>query len=467
MRRYLTLSRPNLRSVRARTTLAAALAICALVLLSGVAIERLVAREIRGAADATLEDQAVDRAQLLVTGADPATLVNVIGDEVLAVILAPDGTVLAAQGTTPDMAAGLTVLEPGFSTISITLVETDDEDGEDEEPHAETVRAAVAVADDGSRVIVGNENEGVVSAINAVRALLLIGGPLVAAAGALVAWLVTGQALAPVDRLRRDLDGVTRAGGRVTEPATHDEIQALAEATNEVLARLDAQSAARRRFVADASHELKSPIANARVLLDTDDGTDPLGLQRRVTGELDRLQSLVDDLLFLARTDETVAPDPVTFDLDDLLFDEAERLQTGATVTIDAGGVQPAQVVADRSEVARAVRNLLENAVRHARSRVSVSIEPDPAGQPDRASQLEPRWLVVVSDDGPGIPAADREKVFERFTRLDHDRARIQGGTGLGLSIVAAIATRNGGRAAVDEVAGGGARFTLAVPAAS
>ncbi len=467
------LRRPNLRSVRARTTMGAALAVCLLVLLSGIAIERLVAREIRAAADATLEDQAVDRAQLLGTGADPATLVNVIGDEVLAVVLAPDGTVLAAQGTPLDMAAELTALEPGLSTISITLIEADDEEDEDEAPHTETVRAAVAVADDGARVVVGNENEGVTGAINAVRALLLIGGPLVAIAGAAVAWLVTGRALAPVDRLRRDLDAVTRAGGRVTEPATDDEIQALAEATNDVLTRLDAQSSTRRRFVADASHELKSPIANARVLLDTDDGADPGRLRQRVTGELDRLQSLVDDLLFLARTDETVAPEPAPFDLDDVVFDEAERLSTLSTIAIDANGVQPARVMADRAEVARAVRNLLENAVRHARSTVTVAIaavapgDDRDGGRDDGGLDGAAAWAVVISDDGPGIPEADRDRVFERFTRLDHERGRITGGTGLGLSIVAAIAVRNGGRATVGEGVEGGARFTLAVPSAT
>ncbi|MEL7156303.1 MAG: HAMP domain-containing sensor histidine kinase, partial [Actinomycetota bacterium] len=239
----------------------------------------------------------------------------------------------------------------------------------------------------------------------------------------------------------------------VGEPDTDDEIQSLAQATNEVLARLDRQSAARRRFVADASHELKSPIANARVLVDTGERLPSPELRRRMGAELDRLQSLVDDLLFLARTDETAPPAPAPFDLDDVLFDEAERATLATELPIEAGGVRPARVLGDRAEVARAVRNLLDNAVRHARSRVTLAVE-------DGGDQ----WVVVVADDGAGVPAADRERIFERFTRLEADRARTGGGTGLGLSIVATIAGRNNG--SVRLLDGPGARFELSLPAA-
>ena len=463
--------RLNLRSVRARTTLGAALALSVLVAVSGLAIERLVARQVRAAADVTLLEQANDRAQLLAAGAPATSLVNVIGDEVLAVVLGPDGAVLAAAGTTTP--GELASLDDGLHTVDIVVTEAGDGDDDDndhdddhdqqEEPHRERIRTAVATASTGARVVVGNEGEATREAINAVRGILAVGAPLVAAVGALVAWLVTGRALAPVHRLRNDLESVTGHGGRVHVPATADEIESLAATVNEVLGALEVQSVARRRFVADASHELKSPIANAKVLVDTAGADAEPGLSHAIGAELDRLQSLVDDLLFLARTDETAPPTPAPFDLDDVLFDEAERAMLRTPATIDAAGVVPARVRADRAEVARAVRNLVENAARHAASIVHISVERVERVGPEDADH----WAVVVTDDGSGVAAEDRERIFQRFTRLDGDRARSAGGTGLGLSIVASIATRNGGLVSVDDAPSGGARFRLVLPAAS
>ncbi|MEL6984467.1 MAG: HAMP domain-containing sensor histidine kinase [Actinomycetota bacterium] len=230
-------------------------------------------------------------------------------------------------------------------------------------------------------------------------------------------------------------------------------------ALNDVLGQLEAQSSARRRFVADASHELKSPVANARALIETGDpGPD---LDHRVLAELDRLQSLVDDLLYLASSDEGAPTGQMAMvDLDDLAFDEAERVTARTTLSIDASGVQPAEVLGDRLGLARAIRNLLENGARHGTSRVAIAID-------DRSN----RWVLTVSDDGPGIPPDQRDRIFERFTRLAGDRSRADGGTGLGLSIVAAVAERHSGSVAAvdppvrsDGQAGSGARFELSLP---
>ena len=503
----------NARSVRVRTTVGAALALGLLVLVSGALVNWLVAREVRASANAGLLEQAQDRAALLNGGNSPQSLVNAVGDEVVVVVASPTGQVIASAGTpTPQL---LVALPTGLTTAEVELEGEesgdDDEsgdDGSDEsgddgeegrhedsdererdesvEPadradggdiainqdadatvipsptgaHVEELQLAVATAADGRLVIVGAEGERVRTTVNRVQTVLLTGGPLVALAGAVIAWLITGRALAPVHRMRRDLDEVVNLSGsqRVTEPGSGDEIDALATTMNEVLDRLEEQSAIRQRFVADASHELKSPLANARVLIETagevsssDDGR----LRSGVLGELDRLQALVDDLLYLARTDETSAGRPDVMDLDDIVFDEAERVALGGTKTVDAGGVQPARVVGDRPEVARAVRNLLENAVRYARTDVAVALGRD-----------GPWWVLSVTDDGPGIPVTDRQRVFERFARLDDDRTRLDGGTGLGLSIVATIADRNGGSVAVAERDGGGARFELRLPAA-
>ncbi len=449
----------NPRSVRFRAAAWASAALALLVLVSALAINWLVTREVRSSADSVLLEQAQDRAQLLGSGAPPESLVNVIGHEVIAVVLDPTGQELAVSGTPePEV---LRDLPAGVQNIQLIVVEGEDSSDDssedngpsDESPHQETLRAAVVVLDDGSRVIVGNEGEETAQTLNTVRAVLAIGSPAVALAGALILWLITGRALRPVYRMRNDLDRIVRAdsgsvdGGRVGEPGTRDEVDDLAVTLNHVLDQLDRASAARRQFVADASHELKSPVANARALIETG------GPSTTTLGELDRLEALIEDLLFLARHDEVVVGTPTEFDLDDVLFDEAERAAIRTEIRIDASGIQPARVRADREQVARAVRNLIENAVRHAGSTVRVAVE-----------EADGLWVLIVGDDGPGIPAPDRERIFDRFARLESERSRGDGGTGLGLSIVEAIAIGNGGRVSVADHDGPGARLELALP---
>ena len=442
---------PNVRSVRFRTTVGAATALAVLLLLAGLIINQLVANQIRDAADAVLLERAGDRARQLEQGSNPGALVTVVGEEVVAAVVSPTGEVLASSSEpSPGELAGL---PEGISEAELTIPH----DGSTER---EVLRAAVASTVDGSMVVVASEGEQAEQAVNAVRTILAITGPIVVVVGALVAWAVTGRALAPVNTLRAELDSVIRLSesARVGEPGTGDEIEALATTTNSLLERLEVQSAARRRFVADASHELKSPIANAKAILETAEAPSQAAGQR-VLGELHRLQDLVDDLLFLASTDEASPTTATSFDLDDVVFDEAERATVRTDKIIDASGVVPARAKADRNEVARAIRNLIENAVRHADHRVVAAIEPD-----------GDRWMVVVADDGPGIPFEQRDRVFDRFTRLDSDRTRADGGTGLGLSIVASIAARNHGSVQVssghETTSTDGARFEFRLPRA-
>lgn len=439
---------PNVRSVRFRTTIGAVTALAVLLFFAGLVINQLVANQIRDAADAVLLERAGDRALQLEQGSDPGALVTVVGEEVVAAVLSPTGEVLASSSA-PN-ADELNGLPEGISEAELTIPH----DGSTE---LELLRVAVASTGDGSTVVVASEGEKAEQAVNAVRTILAITGPIVVVIGALVAWAVTGRALAPVNTLRAELDSVIQlsSSARVGEPGTGDEIDALATTTNSLLERLEAQSAARRRFVADASHELKSPIANAKAILETADVPSQAAGQR-VLGELHRLQDLVDDLLFLASTDEASPTTATSFDLDDVVFDEAERATVRTDKIIDASGVVPARAKADRNEIARAIRNLLENAVRHAENRVVAAIEPDGDW-----------WMVVVADDGLGIPIEQRDRVFDRFTRLDADRTRADGGTGLGLSIVASIAARNHGSVEVSdghETTSCGARFELRLP---
>lgn len=217
---------------------------------------------------------------------------------------------------------------------------------------------------------------------------------------------------------------------RVAVPAARDEIARLAQTGNVMLARIEAGPAAQRRFVGDASHELRSPLATVITALDlaaTRPGVlEPAVVQHTLLPEAHRMRQLVEDLLLLARADERGLPLRITdVDLDDVGGAEAHRLRSLGTVRV-ACTVHPVRVRGDATELGRVVRNLADNAARHARSSVSLSVSEQEASTA----------VVVVSDDGPGVPEPERERIFERFVRLDTDRARTAGGSGLGLAIV-------------------------------
>jgi signal transduction histidine kinase len=234
---------------------------------------------------------------------------------------------------------------------------------------------------------------------------------------------------------------------------------------NRMLDRLMRAQASQRRFISDASHELRSPVASIRQHAEVAlahperSGGTPPALAETALAEALRLQRLVDDLLLLARADEhalRLQPHPV--DLDDLVLEEAKRLRTATDLAVDTTGVSACRVHADEQAVRRVLRNLGDNAARHARKRVAFTLAS--AGQDGRA-------VLSVQDDGPGVPAADRERVFERFVRLDDARARDWGGSGLGLAIVAELVGAHGGAVRVTDGALGGARFDVTLPAAS
>lgn len=441
----------NTRSVRFRTTVGAALVLFGLLALVGVGVNWFVGRQVQQSFDQTLLEQAIDRAALIDEGASIDSLITPVGYEEVVAAIDVDGTVLASSGLAVPTTLGS--LPAGVSNFDFVIVESG---GEVEE---ETLRVAVAEAVSGIRIVVANGGESARDTRAAVRNMLFGVIPLTALAGAAVVWRVTGRALKPVKTMRNELNAVVgaRDGRRVTEPGTGDEIDELGSTINGVLDRLDEQSLVQRRFVADASHELKSPLANARVIIDTAAKVPDDNEYERVTSavgsELQRLQALVEDLLYLAQGDEGAPRALQTIDLADVVFDESERVAATSRKRIDASRVVPASVTVEPSEAARAVRNLLENAERFAVERVSVSVQ-----------QTAVAVTVIIADDGPGIAVEDRATVFERFGRIDTDRARSAGGTGLGLSIVASIAERNGGAVVLTESPTGGAQFELSFP---
>ncbi|WP_405619248.1 sensor histidine kinase [Streptomyces sp. NBC_00076] len=290
-------------------------------------------------------------------------------------------------------------------------------------------------------------------AVRTALTVMLIGFPLLLAVVAAVTWLVTRRALRPVEGIRGEMAAITASedlARRVPVPDTHDEVARLARTTNETLAALESSVERQRRFVADASHELRSPIASLRTQLEVGAAHPELLDVAGAVEDTVRLQRLAADLLLLARLDagERPAAD-ARFDLAALAREEADG-RAGVTVEAPEG----VTVAGSRGQMGRLLTNLLDNAGRHARSAVRVNVR--------RAGE----WaLVEVADDGDGVPAGDRERIFERFVRLDAARSRDDGGAGLGLAIARDVAVRHGGTLTVGDAPAGGAQFELRLPA--
>ncbi|MEV0264546.1 HAMP domain-containing sensor histidine kinase [Streptomyces sp. NPDC050617] len=287
-----------------------------------------------------------------------------------------------------------------------------------------------------------------------VRGAMLIGLPLLLVVVAGVTWLVTRRSLRPVEGIRREMAAITASedlGRRVPEPQARDEVARLARTTNETLAALQASVDRQRRFVADASHELRSPIASLRTQLEVGAAHPELLDVEGAVEDTVRLQNLAADLLLLARLDAGERPADTRVELAGLAREEASRRVPGRSgVAVRTGELAPGEVLGSRGQLGRVLGNLVDNACRHAESEAVLSV------------RAEGRWLVLaVADDGAGVPAPERERIFERFVRLDDARSRDDGGAGLGLAIARDVAARHGGTLTVGESPRGGACFVL------
>lgn len=303
-----------------------------------------------------------------------------------------------------------------------------------------------------------------------VRTLLGVLLPLALVVMAVIAWRIIGAVLRPVEDLRAGAERIGAAegdgeAGRLAVPPTRDEIAALATTLNGMLDRLAGSRARQRAFVADAAHELRSPLANLRTQLEVagrlgEDG----GLAEELLPEVDRLSRLVEDLLTLARAGDgaPVRTHPVV--VGELLADCVARYTTARVpVTMThLGASEPGTELtarASREDLVRVLTNLIDNAVRHAASGVIVAAAAAGGG-----TAGGPQVVLTVTDDGTGIPPDQRERVFDRFARLDEARARDSGGTGLGLSIARALVRRGDGELTLED-AHPGLRAVVRLPA--
>lgn len=409
------------------------------VLLIGVSL--LMATGLRWQLTDNLDEglnQRADTIAAVVSGTLPTQLSA--DEDLLIQVVDSDGTVLSASSNLSGFEP-ITSQRPGIRNVSNVPGRT------------EAFRVLVREVESGSAqvtLIVGVNNDDVADPVRILTRLLAVAVPAVVLILGALTWWLTGRTLRPVEKMRRELAEITgtNLGRRVAEPATGDEIDRLARTLNETLDRLEGAIRRQQRFVADASHELRSPLTRIRAELEVDLATgepsDPARTEQSVLDETLHLQQLVDDLLHLARGDDGIVDsDFRPVDLDDIVLREARRLRERGRVAVDLRGVAAAQTIGDPHQLARAVRNLFDNAERHAASTVTVGLD-----------ESEGRVLFTVSDDGDGISRKDRDVIFERFTRLDEARARDTGGTGLGLAIVRDIVQRHHGTVDLDSRAG-------------
>ena len=315
----------------------------------------------------------------------------------------------------------------------------------------------------GAVIYIGTPLDDVDESVATLRTGLLWAGPAASVALGLLMWWLVGLTLRPVERMRARVAGISGSNLhlRVPETKVNDEIGRLAKTMNAMLARVEDAAVRQRQFVDDASHELRSPLTRMRTELEVDQDYPALADAERtrlsVLNEVATLQRLVEDLLQLAKSNDLqgdVNHEPV--DLDDLALAEATRLRSISNLRVDTSGVSAAQTVGDHRQLERALRNLGDNAIRHAKTCVTLA-----------TSERDGMALLTVSDDGLGVAEHERERVFERFTRLDESRNSEAGGVGLGLAITQDIVRRHHGRIAVEEAPQGGAQFAVSLPSSA
>ena len=432
------------RSVRGRTTLGATVVVAVALLIGAFSFYGVLSASIHGSTERAAEQRLEELAERAGgPGGKGIAGVDALDDEILQVI-GPDGSVRAAS-------------EDAREKLGSTPLPVDD-DPQTTTVDGDPVLVVSEDLDDDHTLVLAVSTEDDAETLATVATLLAIALPLLLLLVAVTTWLVVGRALRPVERIREEVDGITaeRLHQRVPVPDTADEIAALATTMNGMLDRLDAAATAQRRFVSDASHELRSPLATIRQhaeLAQAHPEVTSIGeLAEVVSEEGLRLQGIVESLLLLARLDEGASTHDEAVDLDDIALGEVRRLRA-AGLDVDGSGIGAARVHADPRLLGQLVRNLADNAARHSRGRVAIGVTP-----------ADGYVFVTVEDDGTGIPAAERERIFERFVRLDEARSRDAGGSGLGLAIARGIATSARGTLTVDESRWGGARFVLTLP---
>ncbi|MDX2972090.1 sensor histidine kinase [Kribbella solani] len=447
-------------SVRSRST-AAAVVVVAIAMALGAAVllvllQRALIATVSDAADGRAADVAT---QVSTQGVNELGLAKTTRTSQIVQVLDRSGYVVAASSARADSRA-LTGLRPLPGAVNRAEV------GEmplfDDDHDYLIVARGVAYGGQDYVVVVASSVGTQRSTVSTVTQYLTLGFPVLLLIVGVASWLLAGQALRPVERIRQRVQGIESSDltERVPVPRTDDEIARLATTMNEMLDRLQTGQANQRRFVADASHELRSPLATVAAGLDViqpaAQGQSWQDLHQLMTGEAERMRRLVENLLLLAKADDAALPmQRAEVDLDDLVDTEVLRLRernhSAIAVLTD---VHPVRVLGDPLRLSQVIRNLTENAVLAAHSTVRLS-----------TARQDGTAVLLVEDDGDGIPEGEQQRVFERFVRLDASRARSSGGSGLGLSIVQEIIKAHHGTVTLTAPDGGaGTLATVTLP---
>jgi signal transduction histidine kinase len=448
------------RGVRGRSAIAAVLVVMVGLGFAAAAFLALLQRNL----NATVQQTAITRAGEVVAQVRAGGVASLAvdsravtrGSQIVQVVDA-GGTVVSASSSRAGLgpltvvtAAPGQVREVHASRVSLL---------DDDDPYLLVVAGVRSAAQD-YRVIVATPISAQQQSVRTALSLLLVGSPILLLLVGVATWWLVGRALGPVERIRSRVSeiGGSRVEERIPVPESGDEIARLATTMNQMLERLDDAQRTQRRFVADSSHELRSPLATLAASLEvaTTDATARSWreLAPVMTAEVARMGRLVEDLLLLAKVDEhTMRLRVEDVDLDDLVDAEARRLSAFPRLAVEAH-VYPVRVSGDHGRLAQVITNLADNAARHASSTVRLTLRERPAGGAE----------ILIEDDGPGVPAAQRDRVFERFVRLDASRGRSSGGSGLGLAIVREIVHAHGGSVQMSDTDGGGCRVQVSLP---
>jgi signal transduction histidine kinase len=445
------------RTLRTRVTAVAAVAITAAVVLGVLFMYLLQMQSVRSTIDSQLRTYATQIEQSASNGTWPQPLAtSTLDSNAEAQVTATDGRVLAATRTLTGLPA-VYALPAGSSTpvrqkAADGVIPTD----------IRVIALRTTIAGQPVTIITGTSTD-LLSQVNAefIRHLLL-GLPVILVVAAIIVWLVVGRALRPVEKIRHAVTDITSADltQRVPEPGTADEIGNLAHTMNDMLTRLEAAASKQRRFVADASHELRSPLAAIRTTLEVglahpDRAPWPI-IAARAAQQSARLEDLIQQLLLLAKADERLlAAGQQPVDVPRLLRQIRDSVALGPR-DFDIETSPDAIVMGNPDHLQRLLRNVVDNAIRYADSHVVIRVASD-----------RDEVTITVDDDGPGVPEAERDRVFDRFVRLNAGRDRGSGTTGLGLAIALEIARAHHGSITIDQSPSGGARVMIRLPAAS
>jgi signal transduction histidine kinase len=456
--------------IRLRLALTVAVVAAIMVAAGG----NLFGHQLRASVGGSIDDSLVPRTRAIAgalassrqPGAPGDLTAQLVGEEQLAQVLDPAGEVV--------MASGSLAMQPMLTAADLASVAASGPAaftwGLRRSREADVIRLSatpVARSDGTWFVVLGNSLHGSELALDRVHYFLWIGGPIAVLAAAAGAWFLAGAALRPVERMRRQVTAITEHGTEATiePPRTRDELARMTATVNDLLVRLYDARGRDRRLIADAGHELRTPLAVLRTELElaarpgrsADDLRDSV---QHAALEVDRLARLAANLLFLARTDTSGMPRaeptrvrPVLEAAAGATSQRASSLRIDVTVRAAHELVVPC----DADRLRQALDNLLDNALRVAPSGSAVVLE----------ARAEPPWCEVsVLDGGPGFPERFLPRAFERFSRPESERTSSTGGAGLGLAIVDAIARGHGGWATAANRPGGGARVTLGLPLA-